>query len=221
MVRLINQKNIPVIANITYKILKLQEKFTYMANWNYKDLPQCIFVMWHANQFSVHGFPKRKDVNVLISTSLDGQIVANVCEKWGFKVCRGSAGKKGAIASTLKMLNYLKEGESVAIMVDGPRGPYHTVKKGAITLSRDSGVPIIPVHWYSEDFTFVKFPSWDKIVLPVGPCRILNLYGEPIYIENKSDEQAAKEIKDSLLELERIAPEKFKEGLKKNLWKKK
>ena len=115
----------------------------------------------------------------------------------------------------------LKSGEDIAIMVDGPRGPYHEVKHGAIALSKDTGLPIIPVHWFSPQFTFRKFPSWDKMLSPVGPCKILCLFGDPIYVDNKSYDEVALEIKNSLLELERIAPDKYKEAEKQGLWKKK
>lgn len=212
MVRLINKDNSKYIASIAYRLLKFQELFTHIKNKNLPQKQPCIYALWHANQFLVHGLPNRSKVNVLISTSLDGDIVAYVCKKWGFKVLRGSAGRKGAVAATLKMLDCLKNNESVAIMVDGPHGPYHVVKKGVITISRESGIPIVPVHWYSGEHTFVKLPSWDKMTLPIGSCHIINLYGEPIYTDGKTDEQVSEEIKSSLLNLEKIAPQKFSEA---------
>lgn len=221
MVRLINKKNVPTIANIVYRILKFQEIFTHIENWNHPDIEQCIYVMWHANQFLVHGLPNRNSVNILISNSFDGQIVANVCEKWGFKVRRGSSGNKGAVSSTLQLINSLKAGESVAIMVDGPRGPYHEVKKGALVLSKDSGVPIVPVHWYSDQSSFRHFPSWDKMTSPVGDCRILNIYGEPIYPQNKSEDEIANLIKTSLLNMEQDESKIYNEAKKLKLWNKK
>ena len=221
MVRLINKKNLPVISNVVFKLLKIQEIFTYIKNVDLPETGNCIYVMWHANQFLVHGLPDRRNVNILISTSLDGEIVANVCEKWGFKVRRGSAGRKGSVSATRQMLDCLKNNESVAIMVDGPHGPYHEVKKGAILLSRDSGVPIVPVHWYSKDKTFRQLPSWDKMTSPIGPCKIMNLYGKPIYPENKTEEELAQEIKSALLDLEKQAPEKYEQAIKAKLWKKK
>ena len=185
------------------------------------DIRPCIYAMWHENQFCVYGLPDREKVNILISNSLDGEIISKVVENMGFKTCRGSSKRKGAVSGTLKMISKLKNGESIAIMVDGPRGPLHKVKSGAVVLARESGVPIVPVHWYSTDFTFVKFPSWDKMTSPVGPCRLLNVYGTPIYADGKTDEEAAKEIKESLLNLEITAPEKFKEAEKLKLWNKK
>ena len=181
--------------------------------------------MWHANQFLVHGLEDKANTSILVSNSIDGEVVARAVEKWGFKVVRGSAGKKGAVESTMQMLTRLKNGECVGIMVDGPHGPLHKVKNGAVKLAQMSGAPIVPAHWYSPQKTFINLPSWDKMKTPLGDCKILNLYGEPIYVnENATDEElsAAKEnIKTQLLNLEAKAPEIYNEAKKQKLWNKK
>lgn len=221
MVRLINKKNMVQITNLAYSIMKLQECVTYMAEYNNPNLTPCIYAMWHENQFCLHGLPDRANINILISNSLDGEIIANICKKWGFQTCRGSSNRRGSVSATLKMISKLKQGENIAIMVDGPRGPLHKVKPGVIALAKEANVPIVPVHWYSPNFTFIKFPSWDKMSSPIGPCWLLNIYGDPIYTDGKTDEQIAKEIRDSLLNLAEIAPEKYKEAKKLKLWNKK
>lgn len=221
MVRLINQDNLKQVTNIVYAMMKVQEFFTYAEEFNNPGISPCIYAMWHENQFGIHGLSNREKLHVLISNSLDGQIISGVCERLGFNVCRGSSNRKGAVSGTLKLLSKLKEGENIAIMVDGPRGPLHEVKSGAIVLAREANVPIVPVHWYSPEFTFVRFPSWDKMTSPVGPCHLLNIFGDPIYTDGKTDEQVASELKQSLFNLEEIAPEKYKEAKKLKLWKKK
>ena len=220
MVRLINKKNIFLLEWTAIAFMHTQKHFTYIRRFNSPKESPCVYALWHENQFALYGLPDISNTNILISNSLDGQIVASAAESLGFKTCRGSAGRKGAVSSTLKLIEKLKSGENVAITVDGPRGPYHEVKQGAITLSKDTGLPIVPVHWYSKDITFVKFPSWDKMLSPIGPCRILVLFGDPIYVGEKSCEQVSQEVKNSLLELERIAPTEYEEALKKRLWKK-
>ena len=221
MVRLINRRNIKFISWGIYKLLKIQELMTHLVNVNYPELEQYIYVMWHSNQFLVHGFKDKGNTSILISNSLDGDIVSYVAQNWGFKTKRGSAGRKGAIAATKQLYDELKKGESVAIMVDGPRGPYHEVKKGAVTLSIDTGVPIVPVNWYSEDKTFKEINSCDKMKFPVGLCKIINLYGKPIYPQGKTEEDLIKEVKISLDELEKISPQKYKEARESGLWEKK
>ena len=225
MVRLINDSNLKFITNTAYRILRLQEKFTHIENHNHPVNPPCIFALWHANQFLVHGIKDRKNLSILISNSIDGQIVAEVCEHWGFKVVRGSSGKKGSVESTMQMLARLKNGENVAIMVDGPHGPLHKVKNGAIKLAQMSGAPIIPVTWYSPQKTFISLPSWDKMKTPLGKCNILNIYGQPIYIrQDATDEElsAIKEkIKQQLFILDNNAAEIYNEAKKQKLWDRK
>lgn len=225
MVRLINDGNMDFLADAAYKLMRIQEKFTHIYEHNNPEMKPCIYAMWHTNQFLVHGFQDKAHTSILISNSIDGEIMARAVEKWGFRVVRGSAGKKGAVESTMQMLTRLKEGECVGIMVDGPHGPLHKVKNGAVKLAQMSGAPIIPSHWYSPQKTFIHLPSWDKMTTPFGDCKILNLYGEPIYVsENATNEElnAAKEnIKKQLFELEAKAPKIYEEAKKQKLWDKK
>ena len=73
--------------------------------------------------------------------------------------------------------------------------------------------------WYSPDKTLVKFPTWDKFKIPLGFTKIVNLYGEPIYVPENStleEDNAIKEkLKQALFDLEKQAPEAFKEAYKK------
>lgn len=224
MVRIINDKNVGILANITYFILRQQEKHTYIVEFNNPKISPCIYAMWHANQMMVHGIYNRDKINILISNSIDGEIVAQTAEKWGFKVIRGSSCKKGAVESTMHMLTRLKEGDSIAIMVDGPHGPLHKVKNGVLKLAQKTGVPIIPSYWYSPQKTFRSLPSWDKMKLPLGDCNIINVYGTPIHISSEPSEDeislVKEELKRQLLELEEKAPQIYKEAQEKNLWKK-
>lgn len=223
MVRLINGNNMNFFADTVYFFMHIQEGFTHIKNYNYPQMP-CIFAMWHKNQFAIYGIEDKPHTNIQVSNSIDGELVARAIQKMGFKVVRGSAGKKGAVESTMQMIKRLKEGESVGIMVDGPHGPLYKVKNGAFKLAQKTGVPIIPLHWYSPQITFVTLPSWDKMKSPVGDCNILNMYGEPIYVdENATDEEieAAKEnLKKQLFDLEKRQVELYKEAQKNNLWKK-
>ncbi len=221
MVRLINKKNIDKISDIVYAILRIQEFFTHIIEINNPQIKPCIYAMWHENQFCIHGIKDKAHLNVLISNSTDGEIIARTVEKWGFKVVRGSSARKGCVTSTMQLITRLNEGECAALMVDGPHGPLHKVKKGAFTLAKETGAPIVPVHWYSAEKTFITLPSWDKMKTPFGNCNIINLYGEPIYVKPEDDEkEIAERLKSALVDLERRAPEEFKKAEKLKLWKK-
>lgn len=223
MVRFLHNLDREKISQKIYSIFKIQELFTDIQNVNHPNVQNCVYAMWHAHQLCVHGFPNREKVNVMISRSRDGEIIAQVCEKWGFKVVRGSKGKKGATEATLQMINELKLGNSGAVMVDGPNGPAKVCKDGIIKIAKLSGAPIVPVYWYSPNPTFIKFPTWDNFRIPFFKTNLINIYGEPIYVDkdnsDEKDEQIRLKVEKSLKELEEKAPEAYKEVFKLGLWK--
>ena len=98
------------------------------------------------------------------------------------------------------------------------------MKNGALKLAQKTGAPIVPVHWFSPQKSFISLPSWDKMKVPFGKCDIINVYGEPIYVkENYTDEEfnaVKEEIKKQLLELEEKAPKVYIEAQEKDLWNK-
>lgn len=219
-----NKDNREKFSNLIYSVFKFQEFFTDIQNVNLPDCGPCVYAMWHAHQCCVHGLPDRANCNVLVSRSRDGQIIANVVEKWGFKVIHGSKGKKGSVEATLQMIHALEHGECCAIMVDGPKGPAKVVKDGAIKIAKKAGVPIVPVFWYSPNLTFLKFPSWDGFRIPFFWTKLINIYGEPIYVDadndKAQDEEVRLKVQRSLEKLEKEAPKVHKEVFRFGLWRK-
>ena len=222
MVRLINKKNVHIYKNMINGYMQWQKSRTHIYNVNNKELTPCIYAMWHHDQFCVYGVPDREHTSILISNSSDGDIVAYSCEGLGFKTIRGSSKRRGAIKSTLQLVERLEQGECVAIMVDGPHGPLHRVKNGVVKIAKMSGAPIVPVGWYCNQLNFVHLPSWDKMSAPIGHCNIVNLYGEPIYvpkdISSEEESNIRAQIKTSLDDIYKRLPEVYKEAKKNKVW---
>ena len=76
MVRLINKDNIKSVTDAAYSVMHIQEFFTHIVEMNNPGVTPCIYVMWHKNQFCVYGLQDKSNVNILISNSLDGEIVS-------------------------------------------------------------------------------------------------------------------------------------------------
>ncbi len=224
MVRLLTENNVQNIAKLVSFLMWIQEHFTHIKGYNAPKDKSCIYAMWHANHFAVYGIEDKAHCSIMISNSKDGEIVDRAVRRMGFQTVRGSTARRGAIEATMQMISRLNNGESVALMIDGPHGPLHKVKNGCIKLAQKTGKPIIPVHWYSSMPTFVTLPSWDNMKSPIGHCNILNIYGEPVYIKEDASEEeielAKDNIKQQLFEMEAKAPELYKEALKNKLWKK-
>lgn len=226
MVDIDKPKEVSFVSELVYRLFRVLEGMIEIRNVNYpKQEQKVIFAMWHSDQCSLHGIPfeKRKNVNILISKSGDGEVIARVVQRWGFSTIRGSKDKgtrkKGGVRATMEMIEKVNEGQNVAIMVDGPAGPLHEIKNGVIKVAKHTGGAIIPMVWYSPDKTLVKFPTWDKFKIPLGFTKIVILYGEPIYVPKNStleEDNAIKEkLKQALFDLEKQAPEAFKEAYKK------
>ena len=218
MVRLSDAKHVEKAARIVRGLFRIQEPFTRIIEVNNPDISPCIYAMWHAHQFCIHGVRNREKLYVLISNSHDGEIISQVVEDMGFKTIRGSKGKKGAVEATMRIVSVLKDGNNCAMMVDGPKGPPRIVKDGVIRIAKMSGVPIVPVYWYSSNFTFAAFPSWDKMRSPILATNLINLYGEPIYVD-VDEEEARLKLQHSLEDLEKKAPAAFNEVYQFGLWK--
>ena len=222
MVRLLNKNNVEKFSNFVYSIFKIQEFFTHIVEVENPECEPCIYAMWHAHQCCIHGLKNRAKTNVLISRSRDGEVIAQVVGKWGFKLIRGSKGKKGAVEASMQMIEALKNGENCAMMIDGPRGPAKVAKDGVIKIAKLAGVPIVPIYWYSNNFNFAKLPSWDGLRMPILDVRLINLYGKPIYVgENDNEEEARLKLQASLEDLERRAPEEYKKVYRFGLWRRK
>lgn len=225
MVRLLNEDSTQILARVVRGFFKIQEFFTHIIEVQHPEVDSCLYVMWHRNQCAIYGFKDKPTVSVLVSNSKDGDVVAQGIKPMGFKLVRGSKGKRGAVEASMQMIEALKNGERCAMMVDGPRGPAGVVKDGAIKIAKLSGKPIVPVCWYSNNFNWITLPSWDGLKMPVLDVRLINLYGEPIYVPEDADndaiEQARLKLQESLEELDRRIPEEYKKVYWNGLWRRK
>lgn len=183
-----------LMLNILIILLKtfffIQQFFVRFKQINYPE-GQFILSILHCHQCVVYGIKDKEKFYVLISSSNDGEIISKAIEIFKLKSIRGSS-KRHGVSAALSIIDKLKEGNSLAIMVDGPRGPFGVVKEGIVTIAKNSGVPIVPVAWSSKDKTFLKFNTWDRFRIPFGFCRTIVLYGDPIHIPSELTDEETK-----------------------------
>ena len=218
-------RKVNIFAPIVIALFNILKRTIHIENINYpEDDSKVIFALWHADQCAIHGVPYERHgkVHILISKSMDGEIIARGVESLGFKTIRGSENRivgtsivrdKGGVGAALQMQEVLNAGDSVAIMVDGPKGPVHRVKNGIINTAKHTGARIIPLVWYSAGKSFVHLPTWDKMTFPIGFTKFVNMYGDPILVpadsDKENDEKIKEQIKKSLEDLAARAPEEW------------
>ena len=149
-----------------------------------------IFALWHGQMLPLLVVHRNRGVAVLISEHRDGEIIAQIAERFGFATLRGST-SRGASRALVELSRTLEDGRSVAITPDGPRGPARTFAPGALIAAQRSGVPIIPVVMTVSRAWHLK--SWDRFVVPKPFARVTVAYGDPVMVDGASPREAAAE----------------------------
>lgn len=120
-------------------------------------------------------FPERPGAG-LVSASRDGEMIADVTQRFGFDVVRGSSSRMGA--SALRELGeVLASGRDVLITPDGPRGPVYQLGPGIIFLAQKTGAPVVPVNMEYSSCWRVK--SWDRFIIPKPFSKVRIIIGPP------------------------------------------
>lgn len=155
-----------------------------------------VYVLWHGRLLPCSYFHRDHGLATLISQHRDGDYIAGVVERWGFRIVRGSSSRGGA-AALLQMVRLLREGVGLAITPDGPRGPRQKMKTGPLFAAQRAGVPLIPVTAGTDSAWW--FGGWDRFLIPHPFARIRMVYGEPMFVPPEAD---AAEVERLALELE-------------------
>lgn len=120
-----------------------------------------------------------RGIRVAVSRSRDGDLIDRVLGALGYAAAaRGSSSRSGA-AAQLALLRSLEAGQSVAVVVDGPRGPAGRPKPGIARLARHTARPITPVAFDARPAW--RFGSWDAACLPLPFARVECRFGEPLH----------------------------------------
>lgn len=171
-----------------------------------------IYAFWHENLLLPAYYYARPNVYVLISRHADGQLIAEVAERLGFRTVRGSRARGGTAA--LRELLRLSRAAHVAITPDGPRGPRRQVQPGMIYLAAQTGLPIVPVGIaYDRPW---RAQSWDRFAVPRLWSRARSVVGEPIPVAATANrgqlEQTRAYVEYVMHELDQLAEQWVETG---------
>ncbi len=165
-----------------------------------------LYAMWHGRM--ILGMPSHRadEFTILVSMSEDGGLAKQVLDWFGYSIIRGSSSRGGARALR-EMLTELRSGRRVVVTPDGPRGPRHAVNPGLAWMSRASGMPIVPIGMAADRAW--RLSSWDACTIAKPFARVGIVYGDPIQVDRRADDEALEaatnRMRDSLIAAERRA----------------
>lgn len=161
-----------------------------------------IISIWHGRLLLIPQTYKAKEGHHLYALSSfhpDGRLVSKAGRFFGIRTVDGST-SKGSISAVKKMIRLAKNGQSLFLTPDGPKGPRQKAQAGIIELARMSGLPIIPVSVSTKQGKQFK-RSWDNFLLPSLKDEGVIHWGEPIYIDRKAKKE---DLQTRLEEIEAI-----------------
>lgn len=162
-----------------------------------------IYCFWHRCVFAATYIFRKRGIRVLTSRSYDGEYIARIIERLGFRAVRGSS-SRGAVQSLRELQRELENGEFVAFTIDGPRGPRYVAKPGPIHLARVTGAPIFSFYVAVERAWILR--TWDAFILPKPFSRIHCYVRSPIKVAaDASHEQSLAQMQSELEVAQRCA----------------
>ncbi len=149
-----------------------------------------IGALWHNRllllPFVIKRYLPQRRGAALISPSGDGALLADLVERFGFEVVRGSSSRKGA-AAIRQLADVIANGQDVVITPDGPRGPSYELGQGIVFLAQLSGAAVVPINMEYSSCWRVK--SWDRFILPKPFSRVRVIFGAPHVVAATSSEE--------------------------------
>lgn len=145
-----------------------------------------VYASWHQRFFpGITFFSTRKPIAIIVSKSLDGEMIARVVRALGWHPVRGSSSRGGKEAlAEIKRLG--TSGFRVGHIVDGPRGPFGVIKPGLIRIAQFTGMPIVPTIT-SAQHRWVFSKSWDRFMVPKPFSRVIIRFGAPVFVPKDLD----------------------------------
>jgi lysophospholipid acyltransferase (LPLAT)-like uncharacterized protein len=144
-----------------------------------------ILVLWHAWMLPLIHLHRGQGIVILASDHGDGEYISQVASRMGLGSARGSS-TRGGEKGLRGLLRSLRDGKTVAITPDGPRGPARKLKDGVLVAGQLSGADLVPIAVTASSSW--RLSSWDRFVIPKPFSRVLIEYGGPWQIARDVDD---------------------------------
>ena len=154
-----------------------------------------VMAFWHGRILPATYYFRRRGIVVITSENFDGEWIAGIIERFGYRTARGST-SRGARKALRQLTRDMRAGRAAGFTLDGPRGPARVAQPGAVWLAKATGNPILPVqleahrHW--------TLNSWDRTQVPKPFATVAIAMGEPIEVSRETDQEGLQAVRRTL-----------------------
>lgn len=140
-----------------------------------------ILASWHQRFFGGFYLPRifSRPISIMISQSRDGDFIADVVGRIGWRPVRGSSSRGGRKALKI-LIDEVKNYQIVGHIVDGPTGPPCVIKPGLISLAQHANAAVCPTFVHYERAWI--FNSWDRFMIPKPFSSAIIRFGQLIFL---------------------------------------
>lgn len=145
-------------------------RIRFINGCDFKTLSQkgnCILFLWHQHIGLVYDFLwAHGSINcysLVVSASHDGRLLSSwtATSPYARVIQVPKHDRPGALR---EMIKSLKRNEVLLVTPDGPRGPLHKLKPGALYAAQRSGATLIPFSYVASHYWQLK--TWDRMIIP-------------------------------------------------------
>jgi lysophospholipid acyltransferase (LPLAT)-like uncharacterized protein len=193
------------LASLLCRSLKINIKNGKAVEQFFEENKRIVLAFWHGTMLIPWFVHRDKNFAALVSKSKDGGLLERVLKPLNYKVVRGSSHTGGSVALGV-LVDLARHERSVAITPDGPRGPVHKLKAGAVVAAKRANVPLVLLGVGYQNKR--ELSSWDKFQVPKFFSRINLIYSDPIIIDQDlSYEETTKLIETCEIKLNELQRE--------------
>ncbi|MCU7496596.1 MAG: lysophospholipid acyltransferase family protein [Ignavibacteria bacterium] len=180
--------------SLLLKTLKINSRNRECLERLLKENKNFVVAFWHGSMLVPWYISRNHNFSALVSKSKDGALLEKVLSRWNYRVVRGSSNDGGSLALRM-LLDMAASGRPIAITPDGPKGPYHKMKAGAVVVARKAGIPLILLGVGIKEKRTLK--SWDQFEVPKFFTTVNLVFSDPVCLhEELSYEETSKLIEE-------------------------
>ncbi len=173
------------------------------------DGEKTLITFWHGKYVALFVLLRGRRGCVFTSQSFRGGVIAEICRRFNYSCVQiPNHERDRSLALMRRALTSHRVG---AVAVDGPLGPDHVVKRGAIQLASELGFALLPV---SVDFSRKRVlkDRWDHMEIPRLWTRVSVVFGNVLEVPSRLTQSEvdlwASRLHDALDSVDRRAKEK-------------
>jgi lysophospholipid acyltransferase (LPLAT)-like uncharacterized protein len=143
-------------------------------------------VFWHGKYLPLFVLAEGRQAKIVVGESFRGEVIKKISHRFGFDVQMIPASHDGRSSGLVREI--FQTATLGALAPDGPLGPYHTVRIGAVSLASELGLLVVPLSVASKPKLVMSW-RWDWRELPMPFAKVSLSVGDPIRVPPVSEDR--------------------------------